>query len=71
MNGYSDSYQQDNNIEVSVFASQGGTIVFDLTEKATHTRAAFSRNKLYQNLTVKEAKTLRKTLKHAIREAAK
>ncbi|MEU6765881.1 hypothetical protein ABZ916_25600 [Streptomyces sp. NPDC046853] len=63
---YDHAHQQENGIEVRVYASPGGQIVFDLTEKRDHRRSSFGQNKLYQNLTVKEAKALRKTLKRAI-----
>ncbi|MFK0231239.1 hypothetical protein ACIQUL_36350 [Streptomyces sp. NPDC090303] len=45
--------------------------MFDLDKRGDHRRSSFSPTKLYQNLTLKEAKRLRKILKNAIKEAGK
>jgi hypothetical protein len=56
-------------VEVAIFASPQSEIVFDLSVMyASSRRATFGPKKLYQNLTVKEAKQLRKALKYAIAE---
>ncbi|MFF8629659.1 hypothetical protein [Streptomyces werraensis] len=71
MSYYGKTYSQGNGIEVGVYASPGGTIVFDLTGIGSHSRSAFSSKKLFQNLTADEARKLRKVLKHAIAEVEK
>ncbi|MFC9591501.1 hypothetical protein ACFTUC_17135 [Streptomyces sp. NPDC056944] len=71
MTVYSTDYTQGNGVGVSVCASRSGEIVFDLDKRSNHRRSSFSDGKLYQNLTVMEAKKLRKVLKNAIQEASK
>ena len=61
--------KQDNGVQVQVLRVDGGEILFDIRQTGLpHRRATDMKDgKFYQNLTIKEAKALRKALKEAIK----